>query len=247
MKPEHNEFFTFPDYWGELAKDDDGNTIHGYHAGNIDAGPTLEIVLPASDGAVYGFLVIGEANIEFGGRDIEIGPGTWFTTESGVNMWLASDDARLLLIQKAGYRGMNVVGVLQPDGRLNYINGAKDTQLFGPLRYGEPVCNALYMTPGIHQTMHTHPSTRAGIIVAGKAYCETPAAKHALEPGVIFYLPTNGRHKFRTDETNKPLTLFAWHPDSDFGPKDEDHPMLNRTIVEGVSAKADELAEIRTK
>jgi mannose-6-phosphate isomerase-like protein (cupin superfamily) len=233
---EHDNFYTFRDYNGKLANDDEGVTIYGFSKGPAK--------LPATGGACFGLIESGGASIKLGvGRQLLYGP-TWFTTEAGLDMLVF--EGRVLVIQKPDYVGMNVAGQLQDYGRLNYINGAKDTQLFGPLRFGEPVCNALYMTPGIHQTMHTHPSTRAGIIVAGKAFCETPSGKHALEPGVIFYLPTNGRHKFRTDETGEPLILFAWHPDSDFGPKDEDHPMLNRTMVEGVSAKSDELAEIRT-
>jgi len=25
--------------------------------------------------------------------------------------------------------------------------------------------------------------------------------------------------------------VIAWHPDSDFGPRDDDHPMINRTLI----------------
>ena len=32
------------------------------------------------------------------------------------------------------------------------------------------------------------------------------------------------------------MDVIAYHPDSDFGPQDEDHPMINRTIVDGVQA-----------
>lgn len=41
------------------------------------------------------------------------------------------------------------------------------------------------------------------------------------------------------------MDVIAYHPDSDFGPQDEDHPMVNRTIVDGVSAS--KLEAIRTK
>ncbi len=44
-----------------------------------------------------------------------------------------------------------------------------------------------------------------------------------------------------TDE----LRIVAWHPDSDTGPSDDDHPMLNRSMVNGVSAA--EIDEIRTR
>jgi hypothetical protein len=32
------------------------------------------------------------------------------------------------------------------------------------------------------------------------------------------------------------LDVFAFHPDSDFGPAADDHPMVNRTVVGGVPA-----------
>jgi hypothetical protein len=41
------------------------------------------------------------------------------------------------------------------------------------------------------------------------------------------------------------MVVMAYHPDSDFGPEDENHPMINRTIVDGMSAAG--LAAIRTK
>jgi hypothetical protein len=41
------------------------------------------------------------------------------------------------------------------------------------------------------------------------------------------------------------MRVVAYHPDSDFGPQDEDHPMINRTIVDGVSAS--KIDAIRTK
>jgi hypothetical protein len=42
-------------------------------------------------------------------------------------------------------------------------------------------------------------------------------------------IPTGSVHSFYTRET--PLDVIAWHPDSDFGPTDENHPMRNRTIL----------------
>ena len=50
-----------------------------------------------------------------------------------------------------------------------------------------------------------------------------------------------GVHAFWGDERHVPPD----HPDSNFGPKDEDHPMILRTIVDGKPAS--EIGEIRTK
>jgi hypothetical protein len=52
-----------------------------------------------------------------------------------------------------------------------------------------------------------------------------------------------GQHAFQTFDA--PMNVIAFHPDSDFGPEDEFHPMINRTIVNGVSAN--KLKYIMTK
>ena len=41
------------------------------------------------------------------------------------------------------------------------------------------------------------------------------------------------------------MAVIAYHPDSDFGPTHEVHPMINRTIVDGVSARL--IEKIRTR
>jgi len=41
------------------------------------------------------------------------------------------------------------------------------------------------------------------------------------------------------------MRVIAYHPDSDFGATHEDHPMINRTIVNGTSAAV--LSDIRTR
>ena len=58
----------------------------------------------------------------------------------------------------------------------------------------------------------------------------------------MFRIPFEGNHKFRTFDSE--MRVIAYHPDSDFGPQDEDHPMINRTMVDGVSAN--KIDKIRT-
>lgn len=55
-------------------------------------------------------------------------------------------------------------------------------------------------------------------------------------------IPTDGQHSFFTDDSE--MDVIAYHPDSDTGPTHDDHPMINRTIVDGVSAA--NIQEIRT-
>jgi mannose-6-phosphate isomerase-like protein (cupin superfamily) len=235
MRPEHDNFYTYPLRDAPFEFDDD----EGTHIFGIRPRTLAEIHI--NGGACYGFVLSGGLAID-GGLGVILA-GHWFTTASGLRGSMTAHTL-LLVVQKAGYIGMDVVGKLEPHGRLKYIDGAMDSILFGPIKKGDPIINALYMTPGIHQTMHTHPSTRCGVIISGEAQAETRSGVHPLEPGMVFYLPANGWHKFRTDISKKPLTLFAFHPDSDFGPSDEDHPMLNRTMVGEKSAK--DMPEIQT-
>ncbi len=57
------------------------------------------------------------------------------------------------------------------------------------------------------------------------------------------FIPANNLHKFRTQEEK--LTVVCFHPDSDTGFTHTNHPMLKRTMVEGISAA--NLPEIQTK
>lgn len=143
------------------------------------------------------------------------------------------------------------VGPLERTGRLNYIDGCTDSLLIPPVRMGDPCLNLLYFPAGIDQTAHTHPSDRIGMILSGKGRCHLwdegsgwEESLVDLTPGMIFCIHTNGKHKFSTPYGEE-MRVLAYHPETDFGPRDEDHPMLNRTIVDGVSAR--EIDAIRTK
>ena len=56
-------------------------------------------------------------------------------------------------------------------------------------------------------------------------------------------IPTGGQHSFFTDDQT--MDVIAYHPDSDTGPDHDDHPMVNRTLVDGIPAA--EIDEIRTQ
>ena len=72
------------------------------------------------------------------------------------------------------------------------------------------------------------------MIVSGSGTCRTPDADFPLEAGMTFEIAPGGLHSFHTSEES--LRVIAWHPDSDCGPQHEDHPMINRTIINGTSA-----------
>jgi mannose-6-phosphate isomerase-like protein (cupin superfamily) len=141
-----------------------------------------------------------------------------------------------------------IAGPVEWRGRLRYIDGCTDSLLIPPPMMGDPCLNLLYFPPGIDQTMHTHPSDRIGMILSGRGQCEhlSPAGivTTELTAGMLFCIHTDGPHRFRTPY-GEDMRVLAYHPESDFGPTHEQHPMLNRTIVNGVSARF--IDEIRTK
>lgn len=140
-----------------------------------------------------------------------------------------------VVITRVGARGLFMLGgPVEPAGRLRYIDGCTDSLLVPPVMRGDACLNALFFPPGIDQTEHTHPTSRVGLVASGRGECVTPERVVALEPGLAFVIPAGARHRFRTADGS--MVVIAYHPDSDTGPTHESHPMINRTMVDGVSA-----------
>lgn len=237
-------FQVFKDYFGAIIDDCEGSIVYGFE--NISKPRTPSFVDIPVEGACYGY--VGEGSVVVHDGDIlrTVKQGDYFTTRSNCTITFLSSKYRVVVWQKVGFDGMNSIGRVEDSGRLKYIDNCMDSMLSHPIKFGDPCLNALYMPNGVNQTMHTHPSTRAGYIITGGAKCITPEAVQPLEDGMIFYLPTDKEHKFVTDHnTSAIMKLVAYHPDSDFGATDEVHPMINRTMVEGVSAS--NIESIRTK
>lgn len=149
-----------------------------------------------------------------------------------------------IVIEQPGFRAFPLFGgPIEPAGRLRYIDGCTDSMLVPPIRMGDPCLNHLHFPHGISQTMHTHPSDRLGLVARGRGRCVTPKGETPLVPGYAFVIPTDAEHCFFTD--TETMDVIAFHPDSDWGPTDQVHPMVNRTIVDGISASL--LPEIQTK
>ena len=139
-------------------------------------------------------------------------------------------DGHILIIEQFNYSGLfSVGGPIENQGRLKYIDGCSDTLLISPDKMGAPCFNLLHIPPNTFQTQHTHPSYRLGVIVSGNGICKTPEKDITLYPGLVFCIPENCLHSFIT--TASALRVVAYHPDSDFGPTDENHPMINKTII----------------
>ena len=186
-----------------------------------------EFLMLPTGATAWGMVTGGQARLS----DAESGP---FALSAGM-FFVLPDGGRLqggggLAISMPGYRGLRQIGgPLEPTGRLRYIDGCSDTLLVCPPRLGEPCLNHLHIPPHTDQTPHTHPSARIGVILRGVGECRTPQGVYPLRPGMGWYIPTGCLHSFFTEE--EALDVIAWHPDSDFGPRDDDHPMLNRTLI----------------
>ena len=239
-----NKFTLISTYFGELYHDTKDKTIiYGFENESQQRHDEIEV---PNKGGCFGYVFSGAIEIKTEGELVVVPKGFWFSTKSGFTALKMTEDFRFCVWQKEDYVGALTLGKVEDEGRLKYIDGAFDSILHSPIKFGMPCLNALFMPKQVHQTMHTHPSLRSGFIIKGGATCVTPEGHHLLETGQIFILVADAEHKFRSDlAENTEMKLVAYHPDSDFGPTDELHPMINRTIVNGVSAK--NIDSIKTK
>lgn len=140
------------------------------------------------------------------------------------------EGGRGIVTSRLGYCGFFMLGgPVEELGRLRYIDGCTDSLLIPPVMLGDPCLNLLHIPPGTRQTRHTHPSFRSGLILSGSGECATPERSYPLSPGLAFVIPADAAHSFHTSD--EALRVIAFHPDSDFGPTNEQHPMINRTII----------------
>lgn len=173
----------------------------------------------------FGMVTQGRPALHLGGDSFTLRPGMFFVSTEALSI----EGGQGIIIDLAGYLGLRQLGgPLEATGRLRYIDGCTDTLLVSPPRLGEPCLNHLHIPPNTDQSQHTHPSIRVGVIMSGVGECITSARSYSLQAGMAWWIPTGARHSFRTAQ--EPLDVIAWHPDSDFGPTDHNHPMLNKTI-----------------
>jgi len=180
----------------------------------------------------FGFVYRGNAELIIEDRSYPLCTGMHFTAFGDA---ILKTNGSLITVSQKNWRGIfSLGGPVENEGRLRYIDGCSDTLLIPPVVKGDACLNFLKIPPFTNQTSHTHPSFRFGVIVAGNGFCDSPAGSEDLYPGKVFFIPTDGQHRFRTDSES--LSVIAFHPDSDFGPEDDNHPMVNKTIVNGISA-----------
>jgi len=186
-----------------------------------------QLTLPSEE-THFGIAVEGKSRLFCNDTIFPIQPGMFFVVsgKSAVSGMSGSG----MLISISDYNGMfQIGGPVEAKGRLTYIDGCSDTLLVCPPRLGEPCLNHLHIPPNTDQTAHTHPSVRIGVILRGRGECRTPEGSFVLQPGMGWIIRAGGLHSFHTSDDS--LDVIAWHPDSDFGPTDENHPMINRTVI----------------
>lgn len=213
--------------------------MSGFHPFDLTAAVDLrDDPFPTDVEGWTGALHLGGSGTHFG--YVHSGPTT-LTGEVGTfvlqtGMYFSSpgrtdlQGGRGLTVTRLGYSGFfQIGGPVESVGRLRYIDGCTDSLLIPPVLLGDPCLNLLHIPPNTRQTAHTHPSLRVGLIVRGSGECVTPEGRSPLHPGLAFVIPAGARHSFHTAAYD--LLVIAYHPDSDFGPTHECHPMVNRTVI----------------
>lgn len=187
--------------------------------------------LTAETGAThFGIVHAGASILRCSSGTFSLSPGMYFAVPDAMSVGPGTG----LLITRHGHRGLfHLGGPIEKRGRLRYIDGCTDTLLIPPVRRGDPCLNLLHVPPNTNQTPHTHPSFRVGLVVRGTGACRTPQGAVRLSSGTAFVIRADALHSFHTDDHE--LLVVAFHPDSDFGPTHEDHPMLNRTLIPDVA------------
>jgi hypothetical protein len=221
--------------------------LHGFDLfselpATLDEQLSRHLTIEGADSTFYGFVYDRPATLVTRWGTFMLQPGMYFCVPGSFQLI----GGRGIIIERIGYAGVfSLGGPIDPnEGRLAYIDGCTDTLLVPPVKLGDPCLNALYFPPGTDQTEHTHPSMRVGMVVSGEGECVVPEGTIPLFPGQVFIIHEDGLHKFRTLGDSS-MVVIAYHPDSDYGPTDQFHPMINRTIVNGVSASF--IEDIRTK
>ncbi len=176
----------------------------------------------------YGLVIEGSASLKLNsGETFSLPLHHYFSIPDTFEI---SGMAKVSIIERFGYRGTFMLGgPLEQSGRLCYIDGCSDTLLISPHRLGDPCLNLLTFPRQTKQTFHLHPSVRLGTVVWGEGRCVTAGGSIPLTKGQVFYLPERLQHCFHTDDQE--LAVVAYHPDSDWGPTDAAHPMINRTYI----------------
>ncbi len=207
----------------DLSDDPFPTLVHGFENSELSL---------AANGTHFGYVQSGTATLTCESGRVDLKSGTDFSIPG---RGLVHGAAAGIVVTRLGVKGQfQIGGPIEARGRLAYVDGCTDSLLIPPVLLGDPCLNLLHIPPHTRQSSHTHSSIRTGLIAKGSGRCVTPHGVHPLEQGHVFLLNTGAQHCFHTDDDE--LVVITYHPDSDFGPSHQDHPMINRTYVAGISA-----------
>lgn len=182
----------------------------------------------------FGFVYQGNIEIDIDGKIFPAFEGMYFSLNNKAKI-ISKGNSKGFIASKLNYHGFfSLGGPVENKGRYNYIDGCSDSLLISPVLKGDPCFNFLYFPKNINQTPHTHPSIRIGMIISGSGKCIMKDKTYELNQGQLFVINPDTLHSFKTD--NSDMKIVVYHPESDFGPTDKNHPMINKTIINGVSA-----------
>ena len=265
MREENSSFISFQQPEAGLLFDDSKHEKYPIRYYLVVNGKGVDINPNCS---YYGYCYSGEAVIKRKNAPVMVASDGMFFSLSE-DFQFAETDCKIILIEVLHTQGIypetnykafaTLGGSIEDRGRLKYIDGCSDSLLIAPVKMGDPCLNHLHFPPKIDQTQHTHPSHRIGIVAKGNGECKTPFGNLPLVKGMIFVIKEwnnkdfaegldgntypVGAHSFETFDES--MDVIAFHPDSDFGATDVNHPMINRTYVDGISAST--LEEYQTK
>jgi quercetin dioxygenase-like cupin family protein len=142
-------------------------------------------------------------------------------------------DSSAVVIEYLGLRLLENRYFIQKEldmGNLSYIDGGTNTTAVNPGRLGDPVVNYVHFPANMHQTLHTHPSHRVGLVLSGKGKTELDdEVMFEINKGDCFFMRRNELHNFITED--EPVFLFVFAPDSGTGPTDDVNPLKIRTYI----------------
>lgn len=217
---------------------------HGQHLDATDGMYPCEAYWWTQSGAVgqktasvYGYCLSGGFKVQNGLDSFSLTEGNFFSMSGMVQFSPTDANSELWTVVRYGFKVPQQLGRVESNGRLSYIDGCSDSVLVSMPRYGDPVLNYLHFPEDIYQTQHTHPSVRLGIVISGtgeafrdETEISSSSWREPLTKGCMFMLEEQELHSFCTE--NSHMDIIAFHPDSDTGPTDENHSMINRTYID---------------
>jgi hypothetical protein len=175
-----------------------------------------------------GFVLSGELNLQsVSTKKIWLLlTGMFFATS---DPFVLAGNGSAFIIERLGYRGITTIGgPVESVGRLSYIDSCSTTILVNPIRQGDPCLNFLHFPKNVKQRGHHHPTIRLGCVFSGSGFAlDGDGNKTQLLTGGVFLINPMSTHHFETKD--EVLNIIAFHPETDWGPLDQSHPMINRT------------------